>query len=95
MKAEVVPASRREFLNHIFSATAFVVSAPIISSVAKGQQAATAGDATRWDPSVYLGIEVNGDGGQLFGMALLALVTASTVFLLQWFERKKQMARSR
>ena len=61
MKAEVVPASRREFLNHIFSATAFVVSAPIISSVAKGQQAATAGDATRWDPSVYLGIEVNGD----------------------------------
>jgi putative oxidoreductase len=42
-----------------------------------------------------IGIEVNGDGGQLFGMALLALVTASTVFLLQWFERKKQMAGSR
>ena len=61
MNVEVVPASRRAFLGHIISATAFVVSAPLTSFVAKAQQGATAGDATRWDPSVYLGIETNGD----------------------------------
>ena len=61
MSVQVVPPSRRAFLEHIFSATAFVVSAPLVSSVARAQQAATGGDATRWDPSVYLGIEANGD----------------------------------
>lgn len=61
MNVEVVPSSRRAFLGHIFSATAFVVSAPLTSFVAQAQQSATAGDATRWDPSVYLGIEANGD----------------------------------
>lgn len=58
---EVVPASRRAFLNQIFSATAFVVSAPLTTVVAHAQQAGTASDAARWDPSVYLGIETNGD----------------------------------
>jgi len=58
---EIVPASRRAFLGQIFSATAFVVSAPLATSVARAQQAASSGDATRWDASVYLGIEANGD----------------------------------
>jgi isoquinoline 1-oxidoreductase beta subunit len=61
MSVEFVPPSRRAFLGHIFSATAFVVSAPLAGPIASAQQAATAGDATRWDPSVYLGIEANGD----------------------------------
>jgi len=58
---DVVSPSRRAFLGQIFSASAFVVSAPLASSVAFAQQAGTASDAHRWDPSVYLGIEANGD----------------------------------
>lgn len=58
---EVVPVSRRSFLGQIFSAGAFVIGAPLATQVAMGQQAATSGDAHRWEPSVYLGIESNGD----------------------------------
>jgi uncharacterized membrane protein YphA (DoxX/SURF4 family) len=35
-----------------------------------------------------IGIESNGDGGQLFFMALLAFIAASAAFLLQWKYRK-------
>ena len=55
---EIVVPSRRTFLVQIFSAGAFVVSAPLTSLA---QQAASSGDAKGWQPSVYLGIEANGD----------------------------------
>ena len=55
---EIVVPSRRAFLGRIFSAGAFVVSAPLVSLA---QQAASTGDAKGWQPSVYLGIEANGD----------------------------------
>ena len=58
---EKVQASRRDFLQHVFSAGALVLAAPLILSEARGQQAATAGDGKIWQPSVYLGIEPNGD----------------------------------
>lgn len=35
-----------------------------------------------------IGIESNGDGGQLFLMAVVAFVAASVAFLLQWNHRK-------
>ncbi|HYZ82957.1 MAG TPA: molybdopterin cofactor-binding domain-containing protein, partial [Bryobacteraceae bacterium] len=54
---DVVHSSRRAFLGHIFSAGALVVGAPLASLA---QQAATAGDARHWQPSVYLGIEADG-----------------------------------
>src|SRR5262245_26507929 len=57
MTAEVVDLSRRGFLGHLFSAGAFVVVAPLAS----GQQVATTGDFKIWQPSVYLGIEPNGN----------------------------------
>src|SRR5687767_10875808 len=56
---EVVHSSRRAFLGQIFSASAFVIGAPL--GAAAQQAAATSGDARRWEPSVYLGIETNGD----------------------------------
>jgi isoquinoline 1-oxidoreductase beta subunit len=55
---EVVEVSRRGFLNRIFSAGAFVIAAPLVSS---GQYAGSVGDAKLWQPSVYLGIEPSGD----------------------------------
>lgn len=35
-----------------------------------------------------IGIESNGDGGQLFLMAVVGFLTASVAFLLQWKNRK-------
>lgn len=35
-----------------------------------------------------IGIESNGDGGQLFLMAVVAFMAASVAFLLQWKHRK-------
>lgn len=35
-----------------------------------------------------IGIESNGDGGQLFLMAVVAFVAATVAFLLQWNHRK-------
>lgn len=58
---EIVPSSRRAFLGQIFSAAAFVVSAPIGARVAQAQVAASSADANGWQPSVYLGIEPSGD----------------------------------
>jgi len=56
MTFEIADVSRRGFLAQIFSAGAFVVAAPIL----KGQGAGSSGDATIWQPSVYLGIEPSG-----------------------------------
>ena len=58
---EVVPESRRRFLGQIFSAGALVIGVPLTAKVSIAQQAATSSDARRWEPSVYLGIETNGD----------------------------------
>jgi isoquinoline 1-oxidoreductase beta subunit len=53
----VVRASRREFLEKIFSAGALVVAAPLLSA----QEAANStGSNGIWQPSVYLGIEPSG-----------------------------------
>jgi isoquinoline 1-oxidoreductase beta subunit len=57
---EVVNASRRGFLGQMFSAGALVLSAPLVSSLASAQQAASTGDSRMWEPSVYLGIETDG-----------------------------------
>jgi putative oxidoreductase len=38
---------------------------------------------------LFIGIEVNGDGGQLFIMALVAFAAASGAFLLQWRAYRK------
>src|SRR4051794_8423615 len=54
---EVVDVSRRGFLGQFFSAGAFVLAAPLAS----GQYAGKTGDAKIWQPSVYLGIEPNGN----------------------------------
>src|SRR6476661_5484852 len=51
---EVVELSRRSFLHGIFSAGAFVLSAPVASFA---QDASVAPDGKMWQPSVYLGIE--------------------------------------
>jgi isoquinoline 1-oxidoreductase beta subunit len=58
---EVINVSRRSFLGQVFSAGAFVIAAPLLSTESVfGQQAATTGDAKIWEPSVYLGIETDG-----------------------------------
>jgi isoquinoline 1-oxidoreductase beta subunit len=51
----IVPFSRRAFLEKVFSAGALVVATPLLSESARAQQAGI------WQPSVYLGIEPNGD----------------------------------
>lgn len=56
----VVDVSRRDFLQRVFSAGALVLGSPLLPGVAQGQGAATSGDAGRWEPSVYLGIEADG-----------------------------------
>jgi isoquinoline 1-oxidoreductase beta subunit len=58
---EKIPTSRRDFLHHVFSAGALVLAAPLIPRELLAQMAATAGEAKNWQPSVYLGIEPNGD----------------------------------
>jgi isoquinoline 1-oxidoreductase beta subunit len=55
---EVVEVSRRGFLSQIFSAGAFVIAAPLVSSA---QDAGPPGNEKLWQPSVYLGIEPSGD----------------------------------
>lgn len=65
MMVERIVVTRRSFLGRVFSASAFVIAAPLIPVSAKGssnsaQQAATSGDAKLWQPSVYLGIEPSG-----------------------------------
>ncbi|HZS10138.1 MAG TPA: molybdopterin cofactor-binding domain-containing protein [Blastocatellia bacterium] len=58
---EITSVSRRNFLGRFFSAGAFIVAARLApTSSAHAQQAATAGDAKIWQPSVYLGIEPDG-----------------------------------
>ena len=57
---EVLDPSRRGFLGRIFSAGALVIGTPLLSTLAKAQQAAASGDAKAWEPSVYLGIERDG-----------------------------------
>jgi isoquinoline 1-oxidoreductase beta subunit len=58
----IVPCSRRAFLESIFSAGALVVAAPLLPESAHAQQAANStGSGGLWQPSVYLGIEPNGD----------------------------------
>ena len=58
----VVPFSRRAFLEKVFSAGALVIVAPLLPDNAEAQQAAsTTGAGGIWQPSVYLGIEPNGD----------------------------------
>src|SRR5436305_6017495 len=56
----VVNVSRRGFLGQVFSAGALVLGAPLLSSDAFAQQAATSSDSKSWQPSVYLGIEPDG-----------------------------------
>ena len=50
---EVMQVSRRGFLGQVFEAGALVLGAPLLS-------VAQSGDAKRWQPSVYLGIETDG-----------------------------------
>src|SRR3954451_2295920 len=53
----IVPPSRREFLEQIFSAGALVIAAPLLPA----QEAANStGSGGIWQPSVYLGIEPSG-----------------------------------
>ena len=52
---ELVDVSRRRFLGQIFSTGALVIGSPFALTSAFGQGGKT------WQPSVYLGIEANGD----------------------------------
>ena len=58
----IVPFSRRAFLEKVFSAGALVVVTPLLPENARAQQAANGTGSTGiWQPSVYLGIEPSGD----------------------------------
>src|SRR5580658_5315255 len=59
MTDAVQSVSRRGFLGRIFSAGALVITAPLVPNL-EGEKSATSGDATLWQPSVYLGIEPDG-----------------------------------
>ena len=52
--------SRRGFLGAVFSAGAFVVSAPLLVREASAEGVATDASAA-WQPSVYLGLEPTGE----------------------------------
>lgn len=53
---EIIDVSRRAFLGQLFSAGALVIAAPLAA-----QQGSVAGKNGNWQPSVYLGVEPNGD----------------------------------
>lgn len=58
MIIEAISVSRRGFLGQVFSAGALVVGAPLTVSSVFGQSGVK---NSTWQPSVYLGIEPNGD----------------------------------